>query len=115
MICSFGVNSFLFRGEIIFGRAVHLDNKQEVIRIVSLCIMAENANSPTHKQAGPNCSKLTTQLVNVLSKFQKLISEMCPYFLVKKCVKLLHCKSSHFFHKKKISVFGCKVVKCLTS
>ena len=50
---------------------------------------------------GPGCSKLTTPLVNVSLKFQKLISQICQYFLLKKCEKLLHCKSfSHFFNKK---------------
>ena len=51
--------------------------------------------------SGPCCSKLTTSLVNVSLKFQTLISEICHYFLLKKCEKLLHCKSfSHFFNKK---------------
>ena len=55
--------------------------------------------------SGPGCSKLTTSLVNVSLKFQMLISEICQYFLWKKCEKLLHCKSfSHFFNKK-ISVY----------
>ena len=66
--------------------------------------------------AGPGCSKLTMSLVNVSLKFQMLISEICRYFLLKKCVKLLHCKSiPHFFNKKKFIVFGYKVVKHLTS
>ena len=37
---------------------------------------------------GPGCSKLTTSLVNVSLKFQTLISEICQYFLLKKCEKL---------------------------
>ena len=50
---------------------------------------------------GPGCSKLTTSLVSVSLKFQTLISRICQYFLLKKCEKLLHCKSfSHFFSKK---------------
>ena len=50
---------------------------------------------------GPSCSKLTTSLVNVSLKFQTLIFQICQYFLLNKCVKLLHCKSfSHFFNKK---------------
>ena len=54
-----------------------------------------------NKTPGPGCSKLTTSLVNVSLKFQTLIYEMCHYFLLKKCEKLLHCKSfSHFFNKK---------------
>ena len=51
--------------------------------------------------SGPSCSKLKASLVNVSSKFQTLISQICQYFLLKKCEKLLHCKSfSHFFNKK---------------
>ena len=46
-------------------------------------------------QSGPSCSKLTTSLVNVSSKFQTLISQIRQYFLLKKCEKL-----SHFFNKK---------------
>ena len=50
---------------------------------------------------GAGCSKLTTSLVNVSLKFQMLISEICQYFLLKKCEKLLQCKSfSHFFNKR---------------
>ena len=50
---------------------------------------------------GPGCSKLTTSLVNVLLKFQTLLSQICQYFLLKNCEKLLQCKSfSHFFNKK---------------
>ena len=51
--------------------------------------------------SGPGCSKLTTSLVNVWLNFQTLISEKCQNFLVKKCEKLLQCKSfSHFFNTK---------------
>ena len=50
---------------------------------------------------GAGCSKLTMSLVNVSLKFQMLISQINLYFLLKKCVKLLQCKSfSHFFNKK---------------
>ena len=50
---------------------------------------------------GPSCSKLTTSLVKETLKFQKLISQICQYFLLKNCGKLLPCKSlSHFFNKK---------------
>ena len=49
--------------------------------------------------AGPGCSKLTTSLVNVSLKFQTLISEICQYFLLKKCEKLLS------FFQQKISVY----------
>ena len=51
--------------------------------------------------SGPGCSKLTTSLVNVSLNFQTFISRFCQYFLLKKCEKLLQCKSfSHFFNKK---------------
>ena len=52
--------------------------------------------------SGPGCSKLTTSLVNVSLKF-KVFSEICQYFLLKKCEKLLQCKSfSHFCKKKSL-------------
>ena len=55
----------------------------------------------TIKPSGPGCSKLTTSLVNETLNFQMLISQISQYFLLKKCEKLLHCKSfSHFFNKK---------------
>ena len=58
--------------------------------------------------SGPSCSKLTTSLVNISLKFQTLISEICQHFLLKKCEKLLQCKSfSHFsFSNKK---YQCKL------
>ena len=50
---------------------------------------------------GAGCSKLTAALVNVSLKFQMLISQIRQYFLLKKCEKLLQCKSfSYFFNKK---------------
>ena len=51
-------------------------------------------------RSGPSCSKLTTSLVNDSLKFQTLISQICQYFLLKKCEELLQCKSfSHFVNK----------------
>ena len=61
---------------------------------------------------------LTTSLVNVSLKFQTLISQICQYFLSKKCEKLLQCKSiSHFYNKKfqYICILSCKTVNELTS
>ena len=50
---------------------------------------------------GPGCSELTSSLGNVSLKFQMLISGICQYFSLKKCEKLLQCKSfSQFFNKK---------------
>ena len=70
----------------------------------------------TPNRPGPSCSKLTTSLVNVSLKFQTLISQICQYFLSKKCEKLLQYKSfSHFLSTKNISVFGYEVVKHSTS
>ena len=55
---------------------------------------------------GPGCLKLMTSLVNDSLKFQTLIAQICQYFLLKKCEKLLQCKSfSHFFNKKFIPDF----------
>ena len=66
-------------------------------------------NYPSAFSTGPSCSKLTTSLVNISLNFQKFISQICHHFLLKKCEKLLHCKSiSHFFNKK-FSVFGYKL------
>ena len=44
-----------------------------------------------HRKTGPSCSNLT-MLVNVSLNFQKLISQICQYFLLKKCEKLLKFK-----------------------
>ena len=56
--------------------------------------------------SGPGCSKLTTSLVNVLLKFQTLISEICQSFLLKKCEKLLHSLQKLLsFFSNKISVY----------
>ena len=48
---------------------------------------------------GLGCSKLTTSLVNISLNFQKLMSQIYWYFLLKKCEKLLS------FFLPKISVY----------
>ena len=58
---------------------------------------------------GPGCSKLLMLLVNVSLEFQTLISDICQYFLLKKCEKLLQYNASLIFSTKNISVFGSKV------
>ena len=68
-----------------------------------------------HCNPGPGCSKLTMSLVNVSLKFQTLISQIRQYFLLKKCEKLLQCKSFPHIFNENMSVFGYKVVKHLTS
>ena len=58
------------------------------------------------RSSGPSCSKLTTSLLNDSLKFQTSVSNICQCFLLKKCEKLLQCKSfSHFFNKKYHSVW----------
>ena len=53
------------------------------------------------KTPGLGCSKLRMTLGNISLNFQELISQICQYFLLKKCEKLLQCKSfSHYFNKK---------------
>ena len=47
--------------------------------------------------SGPGCSKLTMSLVKTL-KFQALMSQICQYFLLKKCEKLVQ-KLFSFFQK----------------
>ena len=66
-------------------------------------------------KSGPNCSKLTTSLVNVMLKFQMLVSEICQYFLLKNVRSFCSAKASLIFSTKNISVFHYKVVKHLTS
>ena len=80
-----------------------------------LCIQVWACIPATVSKSGPGCSKLTTSLVNVSLKFQTLISEIRQYFLLKKCEKLLHCKSFSHFSTKNISIFGYLVLKHLTS
>ena len=78
--------------------------------------MRSQTASSAYDRSGPGCSKLTTSLVNVSLKFQMLISQKHQYFLLKKCEKLLQCKSFFLiFATKNFSVFGYKVVKHLTS
>ena len=57
-------------------------------------------NLQVNSSPGPICSKPTMSLVNVSNfKCFKNIS-ICRYFLLKKCEKLLQCKSfSHLFNK----------------
>ena len=63
--------------------------------------------------SGLGCSKLM-MLVNVSLKFQTFESEIHQHFLLKKCEKLLHCKSFSHFSTKNIGVFGYKVINQLT-
>ena len=61
---------------------------------------------PVKWHSGPSCSKLTMSLVNISLNFLKLISQICQYFLLKKCEKLLQCKSvSQFFDQKYMCIW----------
>ena len=55
--------------------------------VIRLCAQLNMHNSShiTPYKTGPGCSKLTTSLVNVSLNFQKLISQICLSFLLKKC------------------------------
>ena len=59
----------------------------------AVCLWKHKFTGIQSLNLGPVCSKLTTSLVNVSLKFQMLISQIHLYFLLKKCVKLLQCKS----------------------
>ena len=50
-----------------------------------------------NRRTGPGCSKLTMSLVNVSLNFQKLISQICQYFLLKKCEKAFSFKFDQMF------------------
>ena len=63
-------------------------------------VLADNVDTVLTNKSGPGI----TSLVNISLKFQTLISQICQYFLLKKCEKLLQCKSFSHFFKKKISV-----------
>ena len=58
----------------------------------------ENIRRQEHRKRiqryGPGCSKLTMSLVNVLLKFQMLISNIQQYVVLKKCEKLFQQKIS---------------------
>ena len=80
----------------------HYFNFSSYIRFFVKALNEKNINiSNEIIFSGPSCSKLTTSLVNVSLKFQTLISQIHQYFLLKKCEKLLQCKSfSHVFQQK---------------
>ena len=64
-------------------------------------MVAAQSHFEFFKTTGPGCSEQMMSLVNETLKFQTLISQIRQHFLLKKCEKLLHCKSfSHFYNKK---------------
>ena len=91
-------------GGRILKMCTHVLPCQTVTNYSAICLKNLNKDFVEFMQqqrSGPGCSKLTTSLVNVSLKFQTLISNIRKYSLMKKCEKLLQCKSfSHFFNKK---------------
>ena len=83
-------------------RNLHLISRDNAIISLNELIRDNDRQLEVHySNSGPGCSKLTTSLVNVSLNFQKLISQIGQYFLLKKCEKLLQCKSfSQFFEEK---------------
>ena len=69
------------------------------------CLIDYRKSYRCHKATGPGCSKLTMSLVNVLLKFQMLISEVCQYFLLRKCEKAFSLQKLLTFFQQKISVY----------
>ena len=61
------------------------------------------------------CSKLTASLVNVLLNFQKLISQIYQYLLLKNVISFCSAKASLIYSTKNFSVFVYKVIKHLTN
>ena len=57
--------------------------------VLCICVVSPFKDISLQYQSGPGCSKLTILLVNILLKFQMLTSEICQYFWLKICVKLL--------------------------
>ena len=57
---------------------------------------SQNYRSSLQDRYGPGCSKLMTPLVNVSLKFQKLITQISQYFLLKK----MSAKASLIFSTK---------------
>ena len=80
---------------------------------IKVCNTVYFSRFNSNNTSGPSCSKLTMLLVNVLLKFQMLISEICQYFLLKNVTNVCTAKASHIFSTKTTCVFGYKVVKHL--
>ena len=90
--------------------------KQQVLHCLHPCPLEPNYGQSIFSclrlnLPGPGCSKLTTLLVNISFSFQKLISQICQYFLLKKCEKP---KTFSHFINKKFECIGYKVIKHLS-
>ena len=102
MLCSLYPVSYFF----LFLYVHQSDSSQKIYNLPEMpmkLLSFETASKSVYYHPGPDCSKLTTSLVNVSIKFQMLLFQIHQYFLLKKCKKLLHCKCksfSHFFQQK---------------
>ena len=96
-------NEATFRQLVFIVTVIFVKFTERLIHLHVVVKLTGNTDSASYVHVhitGPGCSKLTTSLVNVSLKFQKSKPEICQYFLLKKCEKLLQCKSSsHFFNK----------------
>ena len=99
--------------EYYLGTTIH--NIEQIPQLIRESQQFQKRSTNDFWRPGPSCSKLMTLLVNETLTFQTLISQKYQYFLLKKCEKLLKCKSFSHFFQKNISVLGYKVVKHLTS
>ena len=67
-----------------------------MVGLPGMVLVMISVEAMAYQIPGPSCSKLMTSLVNVLLKFQTLITEICQYSLLINCVK----RFPHFFNKK---------------
>ena len=65
-------------------KKVKIGNDQEMAQSERNHHSKNRSGKKLNKQSGTSCSKLTTSLVNVSLKFQKLILQIHCYFLLKK-------------------------------
>ena len=92
--------------------------RQAILYVDRCCQFTGQFNRITlfNCRTGASCSKRMTLLVNVLLKFQTLISEIRQYFLIEKNVRsFCSAKASLIFSAKNISVYGYKGIKHLKS
>ena len=89
-------------GANLFFESLHPTQKgdeNETERVVS------PESVPICWKPGSGCSKLTTALVNVLLKFQMLISEIYPYFFIEKIWEAFALQKLLSFFQPKIYVY----------
>ena len=68
--------------------------------MVNIYLFSVNHSLGQLYKSGPGFTELTTSLVNVSLKFQKLISQIHQYFLLKKLRSFCSAKASLIFSTK---------------